>query len=439
VVLQAHHRLLEQDQAVLVERVAQFLRPVDALVGRAQVFGRLVEQYVAVAPAILGLVHRNVHVREQRERVPAVEGVERDARGRRQVRDHLVVRGLEAVVPHRVERLFGDLDRVLAQGRGQVDRELVAAEPEQLGRQAARDVAQHAPDPDDQLVAGAVPEMVVHVLEVIDVEKEQRADAARLQRRLDAPLQAQAVRKIGQRIMQREVLDALRRQVLLGDVARGAADAEHGAVVVEHHAGVDADPAVIPGMGDEPGHVMLDFAVALQRRQEAAVGDMGIAGLEIEEAAPDQVLGRDAEDRVGGGVEIGEAPEGVGCPDEVVRGLDQVAVAVLALQQELDDAPLLGERLADRRQLLAGLVARGGEAGARQAVDQLARIAPVPAVRAARDQHALLVPAPQLLDRNGEHLGHLLDAVFRGRIAHALSPDQLGLSGSGRRPCPIAC
>ena len=274
---------------------------------------------------------------------------------------------------------------------------------------------------------------------MVDVEEEQGADAARLQRRLDAPLQAQPVGQIGERVVQREVLDALRGQMLLRDVTRGAADAEHGAVVVEHDARIDADPAVFPGIGDEPRHVMLDLAVAFQCRQETAVGHVGVTGLEIKEAAPEQILGRKPEDCVGGRIEIGEAPERVGGPDEVVGGLDEIAVAVLALQQELDDAPLFRKRLADRRELLAGLVARGGEpGGAGEAVDQFAGVAPVPAVGASRDQHALLVPAPQLLDRNTEHLRHLLDAVLRRRIAHVLPPVRNRLPGGGLLPGPIA-
>ena len=35
---------------------------------------------------------------------------------------------------------------------------------------------------------------------------------------------------------------------------------------------------------------------------------------------------------------------GVGRPDEVVRGLDEVAVAVFTLEKELDDAALFGQR-----------------------------------------------------------------------------------------------
>ena len=238
--------------------------------------------------------------------------------------------------------------------------------------------------------------------------------------------------------MQREVLDALRREMLFRDVPRGAADAQHGTVVVEHHARVDPDPAFFAGRGDDPGHVMLDLTVALELREEPPIRHVRRPGLEVEEAAPDEVLRRNTEDHVGGGIEIGEAAEGIGGPDEVVRGLDQIAVAVLALQQELDDAPLLRERLADGRKFLAGLVAGRGEGGAGEAVDKLARIAAVPAMRAARHQHSLLVPTPQLLDRNAEHLGHLLDAVFRRRIAHGVPSVGHRLFRRGLLPRPVA-
>ena len=100
-----------------------------------------------------------------------MEGVERDARGGGEVRYHLVFGCLETVVPHGVEGALGDLDRLLAQRRRQMDRELVAPEAVELPVKASHEIAQHAADPDDQVIAGAVAEVVVDVLEVVDVEE----------------------------------------------------------------------------------------------------------------------------------------------------------------------------------------------------------------------------------------------------------------------------
>ena len=97
---------------------------------------------------------------------------------------------------------------------------------------------------DDELVAGAVSEVVVDVLEMIDVDEQQRADAGVGERDLDSRLQAVPVGKIRERVMHRQMLDAPRRQVLLGNVAGGAADSEHIAVLVMREPRVDPDPAI---------------------------------------------------------------------------------------------------------------------------------------------------------------------------------------------------
>ena len=99
-------------------------------------------------------------------------------------------------------------------------------------------------------------------------------------------------------------------------------------------------------------------------------------------------------------------------PDEIVRGFHEVAVAALAFEEKLDDAPLLGEGALDRCELLRGLVRACGQPGAHEAVDQLFRIAPMSAGRAQRDENTLLVPAAQLLDRDAQALRSFLDAVF---------------------------
>ena len=87
------------------------------------------------------------------------------------------------------------------------------------------------------------------------------------------------------------MLDMLGGEMLLGNVARGAADPQHRAALVEHDPGVDSDPAVVTLRGHDMGHVVLDFAVALEQREKTPVGHVGSACFEVEEAAADEILG----------------------------------------------------------------------------------------------------------------------------------------------------
>jgi hypothetical protein len=138
----------------------------------------------------------------------------------------------------------------------------------------ARQIAQHAPRTDDELVAGTMAEIVVDVLEVIDIEEQQRTHARRLHRRLDAELQAVAVRQIGELVVHRKMLDAQRREMLFGDVPRRAADAEHLAVFVVRYARIDSDPAILASGRHQMGDVILDFTCPLERGEKAPVRDV---------------------------------------------------------------------------------------------------------------------------------------------------------------------
>jgi hypothetical protein len=80
------------------------------------------------------------------------------------------------------------------------------------------------------------------------------------------------------------------------------------------------------------GHVIADLSAPAQRREKAPVRSLGGARFEIEEAAPDEILWRCAEDFGRRIVEIGEAALGVGGPDEIVGRLDEIAIAVFAFE-----------------------------------------------------------------------------------------------------------
>src|SRR5687767_12658251 len=106
---------------------------------------------------------------------------------------------------------------------------------------------------------------------------------------------------------------------------------------------------------------------------------MGGAGFEIEETAPDQILGREPENVVRGGVEVCEAALRVGCPDQVVGSFDEIAIAVFAFEEKLDDPTLFRERALHRRELLRGLLDGRAQAGSGEAIYELFGIAAVAA------------------------------------------------------------
>jgi hypothetical protein len=92
-----------------------------------------------------------------------------------------------------------------------------------------------------QPVADVVPERVVHVLEAVQVEEEHRHAQAVAVRvgdgLLEAVLQQRAIGQARERVVLREVRDALLGGVALGDVEDGGAAHQHSPVGAAHHAG----------------------------------------------------------------------------------------------------------------------------------------------------------------------------------------------------------
>ncbi len=103
----------------------------------------------------------------------------------------------------------------------QDDRELVAAEARD-GVGAPQTAAEDVGDGRDELVAGAVAERVVDVLEVVEVEREHRAAGAVALRRGELAgellLEAAAVEERGDRVVVGEVLELALEALALGDV-----------------------------------------------------------------------------------------------------------------------------------------------------------------------------------------------------------------------------
>ncbi len=248
-----------------------------------------------------------------------------------------------------------------------------------------------------------------------------------------------------------EAFDLDRGAMLFRDVARGAPQADDPAVVVVRNACIDPDPAVAAVARDEVGEVIFHLAVAAQRGEEAPVGNMRRPRLEIEEAAADQVPLLQVENVDAAVVQVSEAAERIGGPDQVVRGLHQVAVTRLAFQQQLDDAAFFLEGAAGGGKLVfvlsrpgvvgAGPVRRGAFGGigrrAGESVDDFMRVAAVAAGSAASDQHALGVPAAQFLHRDAELGRRLLNRVFGQVLRHdSLEPPLLPVSRAGRNALP---
>jgi hypothetical protein len=167
-VVEGDHRLVDEPQLALVERLAQ--RPLQLQALDRLAAHRGVEDLAASLAELLGAVHGRIGVAQQRVRVDAfARRAAGDADARRDVArlaldDQRIAQGLGEPA--------GDAQRVvLADHAGQQHGELVAAEPRDdvVGAQAARQALGHRAD---QPVAGAVAERVVDDLEVVEVDEE---------------------------------------------------------------------------------------------------------------------------------------------------------------------------------------------------------------------------------------------------------------------------
>jgi hypothetical protein len=266
-------------QQRLLDHLAQ-LGLASETVGHAAVH-LLVEDRRAPAAPALGSVHGEVGGADQVGRAHPV-GAQRDPD-----RDpDAQVAALDAErLLHRAQDPLGDHRRLGRLGEPlQQHRELVAAQ--------ARDGvagAQRAGDPlgegDEQLVADGVAEAVVDLLELVEVEEQQRAAVLRLaagtpQRLLDAVNEQRPVGQPGEGVVQRLVLQPLLLDVAVGRVRQGAGHADRRAVDVARGHALGHHPA--------PGPVAVAHAeLALQARRLARQ-----VGLDLV-AQPHHVVGGD--------------------------------------------------------------------------------------------------------------------------------------------------
>ena len=239
-------------------------------------------ELVARAAGFLDCVHRGVGVAHQLVEAGAVAGVQHDAdaAGDGEAQAHVAERPLQGLM-HAARGDFG----AMCVGMVDQQREFIAIEP---GHRVdlAQAVREPCGDIDQHLVAAAVAERVVDVLEAVDVDmqqRERRAVALRERHREVDPVgKHTAVRQPGEHVAVGECVDAAHRLDPLGDVAeridaadRLAAASLRQAHALEHAAGVEREGVGgTAGLGIVEGrqapHVGRRVADAASRARRAA-------------------------------------------------------------------------------------------------------------------------------------------------------------------------
>ncbi len=195
-------RLVVQLELVVGQGVAQFVFELVAQLGLLGQPGVEVRQ--AVPPAALGVVEGQVGLLEQLGGavLAALLVGDTDARAAEQ----FVLAHLERLAEG-LQQALGEGLGLLAEGALEQDDELVAAEAgeQRLGRRVA---AQALGDAAQQQVADVVAEGVVDVLEVVEVEEQQRLRLVLLQALFEAREQLGAVGGAGQRVEVGQVMQA---------------------------------------------------------------------------------------------------------------------------------------------------------------------------------------------------------------------------------------
>ena len=281
-----------------------------------------------VASAVLGVVHRQVGILDQGFRVLPVGRVKADADTGRHVQS---VAGDVMRFGQRGDDLVGAFCRVNGLSDfGQHDDEFIAANPAHgvrvahAGDQALRHRLQ-------QQVAGAVPERIIDVLEMVQIEKQHRQvgpAAAGEHDGLRQPVDQQhPVRQVGEEIMLRQIGHLARQFARLADVAKDDhhADGLAACIVDRRHRIFDRYFGVVAPDQDRVACDALARALAQGQFQRQQLHGVAWLLLDNVEHLPQRLakcfLTRPAGHQFGACVEIQDLAGGVGAQHGVADRL----------------------------------------------------------------------------------------------------------------------
>jgi hypothetical protein len=230
--LDVHLGLPVQLELAARDGVAQLLLDDHAAAVAVAEVGRI--RLVAAAAGLLGGVQRDVGVHQQvvgtHRMVDAARHADAGRGAQRAAVDvHRLLQHVEQAPRQRV-----DVGRPIGIGEHQ-QRELVAAQSRHqvVGTPAGEQARGHGLQ---QLVAGGVSQRVVDQLEVVEIQRQQRHEAAPRQRGAQRAVQREAIGQAGERVGVGQVAQALLRHHLLGGVGDRAAPARGVAVLVDQGA-----------------------------------------------------------------------------------------------------------------------------------------------------------------------------------------------------------
>ena len=392
----------------------------------------LLEDHVARLAERLRAVHRRVGVAQQFFGMLVVRPAHRDADARRH-EDVAAAVDLHRLAEERLDALGDELHVAGPVDAVQQDRELVAAEPRQhvAGAQAGRELVR---DRGQQLVAHEVAKAVVHQLEAVDVDEEDRV--AVIAHALGASEHAsellherRAVREIGQRIMTGGVFETRLRLVPIRDVGLRSGDARGRAVRVAHGDAAAQHPAIRAGGGLNPVFVFEVRRLARQVRAERRAKPFDLVGVHavqpVEQRVADLVVA-EAEHRLPARREVDAVANHVPVPETVVRAGRGERVALLALLEQLQRLAKLAFRLLRELQCLLRLVVQLGDfLRVALLVLETAQIHLVAAERQVdgRNENGEEPLAGAIDDRGADHRDGRADEVAGGAPEKVVVPD----------------
>jgi len=347
-----------------------------------------------VLAGLLGLVHRRIGAGDELVLVLRVVGVGRDADAAAHAQ--ALRRGCETQRRHGLDQPRRDRLRIAALDARAQHREFVAAEPRDefaaphLASQRARHRGQ-------DLVAGAVAADVVGVLEVVEVDEQQRQRRARdrgvRDRGLQRFVEAAPVQQLGQRIVQR-LLGALLRLALQRDVVVEPDAAALGHALHDRLHALRDQPAGQRAQLAQRGAAVDGRAVLQRRVEDERVVGLGLPLQQRQDLAQRPAARRLAQrpDALERAVGIDDASIAIDEQDAAVHRAEQRGQARLLFARRVEVQPLLRFAVLQRDDALLQRRGHRVEAGPQ---------APDLVVRGHRDVH-IQIAAGDALARIGE-------------------------------------